>query len=278
MTVPAVIRDSLPYLEEVITGLFMAKGEVSLKSEELVDSIDWEDVLFSFVEIEGQEGRVGTVWKKRDVAGIASKILGMESDELTDELKDAFSEFLNQFFGRLRLELTKYREDFNFTQPEVMDITVENIKELGFDKFAICTLKVEEDEYEFALAFDKEALEEFEGWSSSEKTEVSEMIEEMAVKEREPTRLSPDKLDLILDIELPVHVSLGKSRMKIKDILKLGSGSLIELDRSADDYVDLVVNGKVIARGEVVVVESNFALRIKEIVSKTERIRGLKSG
>ncbi len=276
MEVPAVIKNSLPYLEEVITGLFMAKGEVYLKEEELVDGIDWEDILFSFVEIEGTEGRIGTVWKKKDVASLASKILGMESEELTDELKDAFSEFLNQFFGRLRLELTKYKEDFNFTQPEIMDVTLENVKELGFEKFALCSLKVEEDEYEFAFAFDSQSIEELIELSSTEKTEVTEMIDDIMVKEKETSKLSPDKLDLILDIELPVYVSLGKSRMKIKDILKLGSGSLIELDRSADDYVDLVVNGKVIARGEVVVVESNFALRIKEIVSKTERIRGLR--
>ncbi len=276
MEVPVVIKNSLPYLEEVITGLFMAKGEVYLKEEELVDGIDWEDILFSFVEIEGTEGKIGTVWKKKDVASLASKILGMESEELTDELKDAFSEFLNQFFGRLRLELTKYKEDFNFTQPEIMDVTLENVKELGFEKFALCSLKVEEDEYEFAFAFDSQSIEELIELSSTEKTKVTEMIDDIMVKEKETSKLSPDKLDLILDIELPVYVSLGKSRMKIKDILKLGSGSLIELDRSADDYVDLVVNGKVIARGEVVVVESNFALRIKEIVSKTERIRGLR--
>ncbi len=276
MEIPKIIRECLPYLEEVIVALFMVKGSVAIQEETLREDIDWDDILFSFVGIEDTEARIGVLWKKQDVIKLASKILGLESEELTDELKDAFSEFLNQFFGRIRLEFTKYKEDINFTQPEILDISKENLKELGFDRFLVCSLKIEEENFEFAFAFDQKALDILYELSEEKKTEVSEMVNDIVSQKEESAKLSYDKLDLILDIELPVYVSLGKSRMKIKDVLKLGSGSLIELDRSADDYVDLVVNGKVIARGEVVVVESNFALRIKEIVSKSERIRGLR--
>ena len=276
MEVPKIIKECLPYLEEVIVALFMVKGSVTVREETLKEDIDWDEILFSFVSIENTEARIGVLWKKEDIVKLASKILGLESEELTDELKDAFSEFLNQFFGRIRLEFTKYKEDINFTQPEIIDITKENLKELGFDRFLICSMEIEEENFEFAFAFDQQAFDILCELSEEKKTEVSEMVNNIVSQKEESAKLSYDKLDLILDIELPVYVSLGKSRMKIKDVLKLGSGSLIELDRSADDYVDLVVNGKVIARGEVVVVESNFALRIKEIVSKSERIRGLR--
>lgn len=206
------------------------------------------------------------------MAVIGSKILGMEEDELNDELRDAFMEFMNQFWGRLRLELAKYKEDFNFTQPVSVEASKADLLVKGYDYFFPLTLKIEENQISFFVLLDNDLISLLEGFGESEKQAEIDLISQ-EVSEQKGVKVSSDKLDMILDIELPVVVSLGKSRMRIKDVLKLGPGSLIELDRSADDYVDLVVNGKVIARGEVVVVESNFALRIKEIVSKAERIK-----
>jgi flagellar motor switch protein FliN len=82
-------------------------------------------------------------------------------------------------------------------------------------------------------------------------------------------------LEMILDIPLDVTVELGRVRMLIKDVLELSSGSIIELDRVAGEPVDLVVNGRLVAKGEVVVIEDNFGLRITEIVSPAERVAGL---
>lgn len=84
------------------------------------------------------------------------------------------------------------------------------------------------------------------------------------------------RLDLILDISLPVSVELGRARMQIQDILKLGPGSVIELEKSAGDPVELFVNDRPIARGEVVVIDENFGIRLTSIVTATERIRTLR--
>lgn len=86
----------------------------------------------------------------------------------------------------------------------------------------------------------------------------------------------PKNIDLILDVPLEISVVLGRTKMKIKDILNLSSGSLIELDKLAEEPVEILVNGKTIAYGEVVVVDENFGVRITSIVSSEERIKSLK--
>jgi flagellar motor switch protein FliN/FliY len=82
-------------------------------------------------------------------------------------------------------------------------------------------------------------------------------------------------LDLLLDIELPVMVRMGQTEMQLGELLKLTPGSILELNRAADAPVELLVNGKQIAKGEVVVVDGNFAFRITEIESTDNRIRSL---
>ena len=82
-------------------------------------------------------------------------------------------------------------------------------------------------------------------------------------------------LDLLLDIELPVMVRMGQTEMQLGELLKLTPGSILELNRAADAPVELLVNSKVIAKGEVVVVDGNFAFRITEIESTAARLRSL---
>ena len=82
-------------------------------------------------------------------------------------------------------------------------------------------------------------------------------------------------LDLLLDVELPVSVSFGRASVPLKDVLKLTSGSIVELNRGVSDPVELIVNNCVIARGEVVVVEGNYGVRIQQIISARERLRTL---
>lgn len=83
-------------------------------------------------------------------------------------------------------------------------------------------------------------------------------------------------IDMLMDIDLAVIIRIGSTEIYLKDLLKLGSGSIVELDKKASDPVELVVNNKVIARGEVVVIDSNFGLRINEILSKKDRLNSLR--
>ena len=85
------------------------------------------------------------------------------------------------------------------------------------------------------------------------------------------TAASP-MLARLMDVEFPLAVALGRAVLPIRDILKMATGSLIELDRTVNDYVDLVVHGTVVARGEIVSVKGNYGVRIKEIISRQERM------
>lgn len=82
-------------------------------------------------------------------------------------------------------------------------------------------------------------------------------------------------MDLLMEVELPVGVSFGRAQMRLKDAIKLTTGSIVELNRSIAEPVEIIVNNCVIARGEVVVVEGNYGVRIKHIVSREERLRTL---
>lgn len=83
-------------------------------------------------------------------------------------------------------------------------------------------------------------------------------------------------LDMLLDIPLQVTVELGRTKKTIKDILEMSAGSIIELDKLAGEPVDIFVNHKMIAKGEVVVIDENFGVRVTEILSQRDRLEQLK--
>lgn len=89
-------------------------------------------------------------------------------------------------------------------------------------------------------------------------------------------KLKVQNLDFILDIPLKVSVELGRTSILIKDLLQLGQGSVLELDKLAGEPLEVLVNGKLVARGEVVVVNEKFGIRLTDIISPIERIETLK--
>jgi len=88
--------------------------------------------------------------------------------------------------------------------------------------------------------------------------------------------LSDPRLELLYSIQLPVSVELGRTTMYIRDILRLGRGSVIEFDRLISDPVDILIDGKKVAEGEVVVIDKHFGIRITTLVEPAERLRGLR--
>jgi flagellar motor switch protein FliN/FliY len=103
---------------------------------------------------------------------------------------------------------------------------------------------------------------------------IKESLEEKeSSEEAAPAPVADDdRFSMISDVELPVSVSFGRTHLPIRDVLKLNTGSLVELNRMINDTVDIIVNNCVIARGEVVVIDGNYGVRIHQIVSKQERL------
>ncbi|MEE9281589.1 MAG: flagellar motor switch protein FliN [Myxococcota bacterium] len=85
-----------------------------------------------------------------------------------------------------------------------------------------------------------------------------------------------DGFELLLDVPLQVSVQLGRTRMRIQDLLELGQGSVVDLDRLAGEPVDIMVNGHPIALGEIVVVNERYAVRIVSVNNPAERLESLR--
>ena len=118
---------------------------------------------------------------------------------------------------------------------------------------------------------DFEALEDIEDIDAGE--DADEVLDE-ADKSAAPSG-ETKTLDLILDIPLTVSVELGRSKMLINDLLQLGQGSVIELTKLVGEPLEVLVNQKLVARGEVVVVNEKFGVRLTDIVSPMERVQSL---
>jgi flagellar motor switch protein FliN/FliY len=91
-----------------------------------------------------------------------------------------------------------------------------------------------------------------------------------------PANIAPGRLDMILDIPVQLTVELGRTKIPIRNLLQLAQGSVVELDRLAGEPLDVLVNGCLIAQGEVVVVNDKFGVRLTDIVSRTERVARLR--
>jgi flagellar motor switch protein FliN len=123
------------------------------------------------------------------------------------------------------------------------------------------------------------------GWDDvkEEMEQSSRPVPKAAVSEasfteikKEPPKAGTMELDFILDIPLTLTVELGRNRMLISELLQLGQGSVIELSKLAGEPMDVFINQKLIARGEVVVVNEKFGVRLTDIVSPVERVNKLR--
>ncbi len=106
--------------------------------------------------------------------------------------------------------------------------------------------------------------------------EVDEIADQVKAGDNALNKLKIQNLDFILDIPLKVTVELGRTQILIKDLLQLGQGSVLELDKLAGEPLEILVNGKLVAKGEVVVVNEKFGIRLTDIISPIERIETLK--
>lgn len=112
--------------------------------------------------------------------------------------------------------------------------------------------------------------------TQSQSDAISSLADQIKIGDEALNKLKVQNLDFILDIPLKVSVELGRAQVVIKDLLQLGQGSVLELDKLAGEPLEVLVNGKLVARGEVVVVNEKFGIRLTDIISPLERIETLK--
>ncbi len=117
-----------------------------------------------------------------------------------------------------------------------------------------------------------EAMDEQAAAEAAETVELEDLQEDNETISGEEKR----KLDAILDIPVTISMEVGRSHISIRNLLQLNQGSVVELDRVAGEALDVLVNGTLIAHGEVVVVNDKFGIRLTDVISQVERIKKLK--
>lgn len=116
------------------------------------------------------------------------------------------------------------------------------------------------------------ALAEAEGGDGAEAVELEELQEERGLISADEKR----KLETILDIPVTISMEVGRAKISIRNLLQLNQGSVVELERVAGEPLDVLVNGTLIAHGEVVVVNDKFGIRLTDVISQIERIKKLR--
>ena len=124
---------------------------------------------------------------------------------------------------------------------------------------------------DWAAAMAEQAEMDAGDFDSAQVAELDEFTEDSSLSEAESR-----KLDTILDIPVTISMEVGRSQISIRNLLQLNQGSVVELDRVAGEPLDVLINGTLIAHGEVVVVNDKFGIRLTDVISQVERIKKLK--
>lgn len=254
-----------------------------------------ESLLLSAAFEKGLAGEIHWILPKTLAAALADlMMMGDGKSAYQEDHKDAVTELMNQIMGSSCTAFgSKYRMGVSAGQAKAA--------EFGGDGSSFGLLPSEEEGAAMAeLGIAVEAFSAFPGFLVLSPSLAFSLQEEGPSAEPVPApppdehwtagsplsappaalpRLSAKEapnIQLLLDIPLQVTIELGRTRLSIRKILELGPGSIIELDRMAGEPVDLLVNDKVVARGEVVVVDEYFGVRILSLVSPEERIKQLR--
>lgn len=216
----------------------------------------------------------------KDATGFADLMMmgpGDGTDTLDEDMKDAVKELMSQGVSAFNVP---FNEAFGKKSTfEVSSVTLSKDAENMKGSFAVQDYWAVFDGGSFNIRFFisdniKQVIgadDDFEG-----NFEFAE-IEEFDV-EAQPAKKHPHQngnIDLLLDVDIPVSVRIGSTKMFLKELTGIGPGNIIELDQYADEPVEILINNKPIARGEVVIVDGFFGVRIKEIISKEERLKKL---
>ena len=215
-------------------------------------------------------GSITLAVSEADASTLARRLMGMDEEPPEDAVADTLGEVAGQAAGglgqqpvaggaKIRVEGAPTRGQASPSgTPSVFDVVMEDGTSLRF----ACWAQVD-------------APADVTASSSSAAAEAPSGAAPVGDPDARAVASAPENLDVILDIELPLTVRFGRTEMTLHALSRIGPGSVIDLDRSPDEPVEVLINDKVIARGEVVVVAGNYGVRILDVLSQTDRIRTL---
>jgi len=213
------------------------------------------------------------------------------AEEVSDDHFDGLKEGLEQIFGQVKMAVADEKGNFNISNLEVFpaetfDAVNEQVIE-GEGSFCTYSLTSEGETYKLNQYMWPENPEHFvEQPNSMAETQPEDEFpadSEIDIQSAEFGNISysgktpgdPENVSMLLDVELEIRVEIDRKKILVSDLLKLGKGSIVEMDKSAGEPLDVFVNGRKFAEGEVVVVDDKFGIRITQLISPKERVKSL---
>lgn len=207
-----------------------------------------EPVAFRLAATEGSHGECTVMVDQEQVAALGSKLLGEAPSPYEAKHRNAFARLLSSSMGDLSAALRDHYGPMTFdvhpTEEAVEEKPVISLTASGSGG----------EELVILVCLDEALLDSLKNPHADK-----------GATRAKKSAIDPSNLQLVMDVELNVSLRFGQCQLPLREVLDLASGSVIELDRDVDDPVELLLDGKVIARGEAVIVDGNYGLRITEI-------------
>ncbi len=207
-------------------------------------------------------------------------MIGAEPEgELNEEQLEGLKEATDQIFGRIKMAITSddapAMEDLSIFQANSLEDVNEFIKDTEGNSTKI-NLDFNDKSFEI--------IHHFVPFEFAQSEEEAEQVAQENAVDVQPAEFeaiagksimggSSKNIEMLMDVELEVSVELGRKPVLISDVLKLGKGSILELEKSAGENLDIIVNGKKLAEGEVVVIDEHFGIRITQLISAQDRVQ-----
>lgn len=255
-----------------------------LEEEELISILSGDVVRANVPIAQGLEGSFTFVWPTDLVAKMADLMLAGDGTAQfnSEEHIDAIQEIAAQILGPIATHLSDNLEDkVEFSTPEAgLAESSQVATDLSSLVTTVITGTLGEEKYQWTFSISTDQAIKLAEISIEEETSEPDVMPENVEFESFPdtkssAKESAENMDMLMDLSLQVSIELGRTRLYIKNILELGQGSVIELNKLSGDPVDIYVNDKKFAEGEVVVVDENFGVRITDLVSPSERVEKL---
>ncbi|MGL2721902.1 flagellar motor switch protein FliY [Helicobacter pylori] len=282
------------FIQEVVStleGLVGKAPSVGLEKEVSNSEEAWESLIGTpyarvmLSAIEKEESSIELLAPVVLVTALSDLMLGGEGaskEEMDNDDLDAFKEMASNIFGAIATSLKSQEllPKLNFTTINA-EIAKELPKKEDYTKAMVFSFKMEAIKESQIILLTTAAFEhQFEKTHKEEKEETikstTEATEEIKTHDASLENIEIRNISMLLDVKLNVKVRIGQKKMILKDVVSMDIGSVVELDQLVNDPLEILVDDKVIAKGEVVIVDGNFGIQITDIGTKKERLEQLK--
>ncbi len=281
------------FIQEVVSTLEGLVGkapsvglekEVSNSEESFLGLIGAPYARVVISAIEKEESSIELLAPVVLVTALSDLMLGGEGaskEEMDNDDLDAFKEMASNIFGAIATSLKSQEllPKLNFTTINA-EIAKELPKKEDYAKAMVFSFKMEALKESQIILLTTAAFErQFEKTHKEEKEETtkSTTAEEVKTHDASLENIEIRNISMLLDVKLNVKVRIGQKKMILKDVVSMDIGSVVELDQLVNDPLEILVDDKVIAKGEVVIVDGNFGIQITDIGTKKERLEQLKN-